>query len=103
MLTGRLVTLRPIEAGDLDLLTDLANDLTVRGSVVGWDLPVAKGGQEAWLESSRGSNQTIRLAVVNRADQSTIGMTGLWDMDSRPAGSDSGQIDAGVEPQGGRN
>ena len=81
MLTGRLVTLRPIETGDLDVLTRLTNDLVVRGSVVGWDLPVARGGQDAWLDSSRQSGRTTRFAVVNKADQSVVGMTGLWDID----------------------
>lgn len=101
MLRGRIVGLRPIEPGDLPLLTKLANDPPVRQLVVGWDWPVPAFRQESWLQESAKSTSTCRLAVVDLASAAPIGMTGLWDIDWHNRSALSAvKLDAAVSPRG---
>lgn len=81
MITGRLVGLRPIEEGDLEVMTALANDPRIRATVVGWNWMVSPSIQRDWLQSSSTSSVTKRLTVVDKADRRPIGMTGLWHID----------------------
>lgn len=81
MYEGRVVSIRPVEPDDLPVLTALANDPEVRQLVVGWDWPVSAVGQPAWLESTRQSSTTRRMAVINRESGETVGLTGLWELD----------------------
>jgi RimJ/RimL family protein N-acetyltransferase len=80
MLRSSSLMFRPIERSDLAFLQDLANDVRVTSSVVGWDFPVSLHGQESWLARSEGDVRTRRLVVAN-LDGTPIGMTGLWDID----------------------
>lgn len=81
MYKGNLVGIRPLEPEDLPVLTALANEPAVRQLVVGWDWPVAAHGQGSWLDATKTSSTTRRLAVVSLESGETIGLTGLWDID----------------------
>jgi RimJ/RimL family protein N-acetyltransferase len=81
MLTGRLVTLRPIRAEDLGFLADLANASEVRQNVGGWDWPVSPDAQPDWLAASLRDSRTHRLTVTDAVSGRPIGLTGLWDVD----------------------
>lgn len=81
MIDGRMVRLRPIEPSDLEFMRDLTNHPAVAGMVVGWDFPVSRHGQLAWLESIERSASTKRLAIVDRESGEVTGLTGLWDID----------------------
>jgi RimJ/RimL family protein N-acetyltransferase len=81
MMNGRLVSLRPVEEGDLGFLTALANDSRVRSMVVGWDWPVAGAGQQAWLAGLTKDPRSVRLTVLDQQSQAPIGLTGLWEVD----------------------
>lgn len=101
MYTGRIVGLRPLEPGDLPTLTKLANDPGVRQLVVGWDWPVSEAGQELWLESTRNSTTTRRLAIVDLSTRATIGLTGLWDLDWHNRSALTAiKLEASVAPKG---
>jgi RimJ/RimL family protein N-acetyltransferase len=81
MMSGRLVSLRPVEDGDLDFLMALANNSQIRGMVVGWDWPVMASEQQNWLSGIAKDPKGVRLAVVDKQASSPIGLTGLWDVD----------------------
>ena len=81
MIQGRLVHLRPVEIEDLPFLTWLANDAGVRSLVVGWSFPIPLHGQERWLTASQEQGSVRRLAVVDTEADTTIGLTGLWELD----------------------
>jgi len=81
MLSGRLTGLRPIDSGDLDFLTELANHPTVRGNVVGWDWPLSRDMQDDWLRAAHKNPHTRRLAVTKADSPEPIGLTGLWELD----------------------
>lgn len=101
MYEGRLVGVRPLESADLPVLTRLANSPETRQMVVGWDWPIAAAGQEAWLESTRTSGGTHRMAVVDLASGRTIGMTGFWDVDWRNRSALSAiKLDGELAPKG---
>lgn len=83
------------------MLTRLANSPETRQMVVGWDWPIAAAGQEAWLESTRTSGGTHRMAVVDLANGRTIGMTGFWDVDWRNRSALSAiELDGELAPKG---
>lgn len=81
MIDGRLVSLRPVEEGDLEFLTTLANDPHVRGMVVGWDWPVAISRQQDWLAGVAKDPRSVRLTILDKLSKSPIGLTGLWEID----------------------
>ena len=81
MIPGRLTALRPVEPSDLGLLQRITNDVSIQGSVVGWDFPVAEHGQSGWLASSQSNPRTQRLMIQTLDDSTAIGVTGLWEID----------------------
>lgn len=101
MLTGRLVRLRPVEPHDLDFLADLANDPAIRGNVVGWDWPVARCAQSAWLEAADSNRCVRRLTVADASTDEALGLTGLWDIDWHNRSAVSGvKLMPGRAPKG---
>lgn len=82
MIRGRDVQLRAIEPDDLPFLADLADDPNVHAHVVGWGWPIARHGQPAWLERAAADSRNRRLLVTDR-DGTRLGLTGLWDIDTR--------------------
>jgi RimJ/RimL family protein N-acetyltransferase len=81
MMSGRLVTLRPVEEGDLDFLAVLANDPRVRSMVVSWAWPVASTRQQGWLAGIAKDPRSMRLTILDKRSQAPIGLTGLWEVD----------------------
>jgi RimJ/RimL family protein N-acetyltransferase len=81
MINGRLVSLRPVEEGDLSFLAALANDPRVRSMGVGWDWPVAEAGQQAWHAGVTKDPRSVRLTVIDKRSRAPIGLTGLWEVD----------------------
>ncbi|WP_229398028.1 GNAT family N-acetyltransferase [Micromonospora okii] len=81
MLNGRLVTVRPTRADDLDFLAELAVADGVRHNVVGWDWPVSRDGQEDWFRQSLRDPRVRRLTVADPATDRPVGLTGLWEVD----------------------
>jgi len=101
MLTGRLVTLRPIRAEDLGFLADLANTLEVRRNVVGWDWPVSPDAQHDWFAASLRDSHTHRLTVTDVTTGAPIGLTGLWDVDwHNQSASTAVKLMPGTAPKG---
>lgn len=80
MITGKNLSLRPIELEDDQLLQQLINDPYVSENVVGWSLPVSLFSQKNWIQSNSGGT-SCRLVVVDNQTNEAIGITGLWDVD----------------------
>jgi RimJ/RimL family protein N-acetyltransferase len=80
MIRGQKTAMRPVEPADLPFLRELANDRAVASSVVGWDFPLSDYGQAIWWESAAHDARTRRFVVLDEAGTS-IGLTGLWDID----------------------
>lgn len=80
MITGKNLSLRPIELEDDRLLQQLINDPQVSENVVGWSLPVSLFSQSNWIQSNSGGS-SYRLVVVDNESNEAIGITGLWDID----------------------
>lgn len=80
MITGKNLSLRPIELEDDQLLQRLINDPYVSENVVGWSLPVSLFSQKKWIQSNSGGT-SYRLVVVDNQTNEAIGITGLWDLD----------------------
>lgn len=80
MITGKNLSLRPIELKDDRLLQQLINDPQVLENVVGWSLPVSLFSQSNWIQSNSGGS-SYRLVVVDNESNEAIGITGLWDID----------------------
>jgi RimJ/RimL family protein N-acetyltransferase len=101
MLTGRLISLRPMQADDLDFLADLANAVEVRSRVVGWDWPVARDAQREWFAASLRSTASRRLTVTDPALGSPVGMAGLWEIDwHNRSASPAVKLMPGLAPKG---
>lgn len=81
MLTGRLVSLRPMRADDLEFLADLTNVSEVRNNVVGWDWPVAPDAQREWFPQALRDPRNHRLTVTDASTGRPVGLTGLWEVD----------------------
>lgn len=80
MITGKNLSLRPIELEDDRLLQKLINDPQVSENVVGWSMPVSLFSQRNWIQSNSGGS-SYRLAIVDNESNEAIGITGLWDID----------------------
>ena len=48
ILKGKFVTLRPIEAEDLEFIRTMLNDPWFERMIIGWSYPISKKDQEAW-------------------------------------------------------
>lgn len=81
MIRGMHTTCRPLEPSDQAFIIELNDDPVVRQNVVGWDFPSSLHNQMKWYESNTPS-QTQRWLVTD-ASGTSIGLTGLWDIDWR--------------------
>ena len=86
---GRNVTLRAIEASDLPLLHQWANDPEIQSKLVGWHFPTSMRDQERWLESLSCTSLHQRFANLVDIDwKSRCAFHGmmLGDLDIRGKG-----------------
>lgn len=79
-LVGKKVTLRPIEAEDLEMLRELTNDPDFEKMIVGWSFPVSKKDQEEWFAKATNGLDRLRYTIVTEED-GAVGMIGLKDID----------------------
>jgi RimJ/RimL family protein N-acetyltransferase len=101
MLNGRLVTIRPTGAEDLDFLADLANHDQVRHNVGGWGWPVSRDAQADWLRRSHADPGVQRMTVVDPVSGQPWGFTGLWEIDWHNRGALTGiKLMPGLTPRG---
>lgn len=80
MITGKNISLRPLELEDSELLRDLMNNPQVSDYVVGWGFPVSLFSQKNWIQDSN-NNSSYRLVILDNESKEAIGITGLWDID----------------------
>ena len=72
-LRGEVVTLRPMERDDVEFLTALVNDPTVRRSLAA-DRPIAQHDEREWIESA---NEDGGVHLLACADDEPVGTVGL--------------------------
>lgn len=79
-ISGRLVTLRAIEASDLPTLNAWANDPEIQSKLAGWHFPTNMNDQQKWFESLScvGNNQRFAIDVP---DFGLIGTANLVEID----------------------
>lgn len=79
ILKGKLVTLRPIEFEDLDMMRNLINDPDLEANIVGWLLPISKKDQDNWYSNFKNNQNNIRFII--EYEQKAVGFTGITDID----------------------
>lgn len=79
MLKGKQVTIRTMEAADLNAVKAINDDPGVRANVVGWGWPNSEAEMSRWFSTSQGGG-THRW-IVEDDDARPVGVTGLWDVD----------------------
>lgn len=77
---GKVVTLRAIEARDLPLLQQWANDPDVQSLLVGWHFPVSERDQLAWFNSLDVRSRDQRFAIEH-PEHGLVGTANLVSID----------------------
>lgn len=90
ILKGKLVTLRPIELDDLELMRNLINDPEFEASIVGWVLPLSKRDQENWYANFKNTMNSIRFIIEYQGN--AVGFTGIIDIDWKNGSAKSAGI-----------
>ncbi len=89
ILKGKFVTLRPIEAEDLEFIRTMMNDPWFERMIIGWSYPISKKDQEAWYASFKNNDSQIRFIIETEAD-GVVGFTGLKNIDWKNGSADGG-------------
>ena len=79
-LIGKIVTLRPVEEGDLEMFRELTNDPDFEKMIIGWSFPISKTEQNKWFENSNNTSTRVRYIIETKED-GAVGMIGLQDID----------------------
>lgn len=79
-LIGKKVTLRAVEAEDLEMLRELTNSPDFEKMIVGWSFPVSKKDQEEWFAKIDNGLSRLRYTIETEED-GAVGMIGLRDID----------------------
>jgi RimJ/RimL family protein N-acetyltransferase len=77
---GKKVTLRAIEASDLDLLHRWSNDPEIWYQLGGWHFPSSRDSLESWFHGLK-SDQLNQRFAVEAPDLGLIGTTNLVEID----------------------
>lgn len=78
-LVGKVVTLRPVEEDDLEMLRNLTNDPEFEKMIIGWSFPVSKNEQKKWFENCLNTTTQVRFIIETKED-GAVGMIGLKDI-----------------------
>ena len=73
--------LRPIEAGDLNVLREMMNDPGIEYSVTGWSLPISTVAQQKWFEEVLPKERSTVRMMIELNGKETIGCVYLHDID----------------------
>lgn len=80
ILKGKIVTLRPIEEGDLEFLQQMTNSPELEETIVGWSWPVSMKDQRQWYNNFRNSDSFSRY-IIETEEDGVVGLTGLRNID----------------------
>lgn len=80
ILKGKIVTLRPIEEGDLEFLQQMTNSPELEETIVGWSWPVSMKDQRQWYQNFRNSDSFCRY-IIETEEDGVVGLTGLRNID----------------------
>ncbi len=76
---GKRIVLRAIDAQDLPLLHQWANDPELAYGLGDIHFPSSAWQQEQWFQRIQANENTVRLAI-HLGDRKMIGYTGFWDI-----------------------
>jgi|JI9StandDraft_1071089.scaffolds.fasta_scaffold298408_1 RimJ/RimL family protein N-acetyltransferase len=79
-IVGKKVTLRAIEAQDLELLNRWANDAGIQSMLGGWHFPTSMEDQRRWYAGLSASSRDQRFAI-DTTEHGLIGTANLVDID----------------------
>lgn len=88
-LQGKIVTLRPVEEEDLEMLRDLTNDPEFEKMIIGWSFPVSRFEQKRWFENSCNTSTRVRYIIETEQD-GAVGMIGLQNINWKDGTADGG-------------
>lgn len=77
---GKIVTLRAMSQGDLQMICDMFNDPELEDLVVGWAFPISIEQQRKWFENNLGDNRNFRFVIETKED-GAVGIATLTDID----------------------
>ena len=77
---GKMVTLRQMTQGDLQMICDMFNDPDLENLVVGWAFPLSIEQQKQWFEKNMGDQRNFRFVIVAPED-GPVGIATLTDID----------------------
>jgi RimJ/RimL family protein N-acetyltransferase len=70
-----------MEADDMELYREMANDPETERLLGGWSFPIAPCEQEAWYQKAVTDKKNLRFTVVARETGEAVGMVNLVDLD----------------------
>lgn len=77
---GKVVTLRAIEKGDLELMRSMLNDPEIEKMVTGWAFPLSSYEQNEWYEKNINNNNSLRF-IIEIENLGSVGLVTLTDID----------------------
>lgn len=77
---GKIVTLRQMTRGDMQMICDMFNDPEMENQVVGWAFPLSIEQQELWFENNINDNKNFRF-VIETVEDGALGVATLTDLD----------------------
>ena len=77
---GKIVTLRQMSSGDLQMICDMFNDPELEDLVVGWAFPLSIEQQQQWFEKNIGDQRNFRF-IIETPDDGAVGIATLVDID----------------------
>lgn len=78
---GKVVTLRAMTRGDMQMICDMFNDPMLEDVVVGWSFPLSIEQQNAWFDRNiAGDGRNFRF-VIETVEDGAVGIATLTDID----------------------
>src|SRR5688572_30836365 len=81
LIQGKIVTLRPPEPSDLELLNRWSNDPEIWRNVAGWHFPYSKRSTEQWILAHDGNDLTRQVFCIDAPGVGFIGTANLVNID----------------------
>ena len=77
---GKIITLRQMTRGDMQMICDMFNDPELEELVVGWAFPLSIEQQQQWFEKNINDNKNFRF-VIDTPEDGAVGIATLTGID----------------------
>lgn len=78
---GRKTYLRAMEAADMPMYMEMANDPDIEWMIGGWSYPISSLDQEEWFQQAHDDRRNLRFTIVAKDADEAVGMTNLVNID----------------------